>query len=355
MTLRRALFILRKDLRLGPRSPFFLFVFVWPVLLTMAIQLIFGDLFAGAPRLAVYDAGDSEVTRLLEQRDGIELTHAASEEELWRLVDDAAVDMGWHLPAGFDDQLRTGEHPLMDIRISGQSYASTRIMLQLAAVEAVRETTADMPSVEIDLITFGEAAHLSLVQRMIPLMVLLAMIIGGIFLPAFSLTDEKQKGGMTALLVSPATIGDVLFAKGILGFAIAILSGAVTLALNSAFPSNPWPILLVLVIAAIMTVELGLALGVMMRNVSQLYTVWKSTAWFLALPVIPFLWEGFPEWIAMLSPTYYFITPAWELTLGGGDLSDVAWMLAVAVAIIVALVPILRWAGSDDRVVLSSA
>ena len=105
---------------------------------------------------------------------------------------------------------------------------------------------------------------------------------------------------------------------------------------------------------ASMTVELGLVLGILMRNVSQLFTVWKSTAWLLALPVIPFLWDGFPEWLAMLSPTYYFITPAWELTLGGGTLGDVTWMLVAAAGIIVALLPVLRWAGNSQRVFQSS-
>ena len=55
--------MLLKDLRLGPRSPIFLFVIVMPILMTVVIQLVFGGLFAPKPRLGIVDMDSSELTR----------------------------------------------------------------------------------------------------------------------------------------------------------------------------------------------------------------------------------------------------------------------------------------------------
>ena len=60
--------------RLGPRSPFVLYAFVLPVIMTLLIRSVFGGLFDANPRLAVVDLGSSQVTAEALELEGIDVT-----------------------------------------------------------------------------------------------------------------------------------------------------------------------------------------------------------------------------------------------------------------------------------------
>ena len=62
MNIVRAFKVMRKDLRLGPRSPIFLWAVLFPFLITLVIQVVFGSLFSPKPRLGIVDLGNSRVT-----------------------------------------------------------------------------------------------------------------------------------------------------------------------------------------------------------------------------------------------------------------------------------------------------
>ena len=63
MSLARVLTVLRKDFRQGPRSPIFLWVLILPLLITLVLQVAFGDLFDAQPRLGIVDQGAFSLMR----------------------------------------------------------------------------------------------------------------------------------------------------------------------------------------------------------------------------------------------------------------------------------------------------
>lgn len=341
----RVVTILAKDLKAGPRSPFFLFILVWPILMSVLLQVVFGTFFETAPTLGVVAPDDSAVLRALSDKSGLTVLRVDDEASLARMVEAHDVDMGWVVPKGFEDAIKTGEKPLVDVRVSGDSLASHRIVLALAAAETVRQVSGDAPVVAVDVITAGDEAARSMLERLLPLAVLLALLIAGIFLPAFSFVDERQKGALTAILVSPTTVFEVMCAKGLMGFVLAVVAGVVTLVMNGAFPRDPLPILVVFVCAGVMVTQMGVIVGTLIKTTTAMFTIWKSTAWILMLPVVTFVWSGFPRWIGMLSPTYWFIKPTWDIAIEGKGLADVWFELVVAVVIIAALAPVMWIAG----------
>jgi ABC-2 type transport system permease protein len=345
----RAFTILRKDLAQGPRSPFFLWILVFPLVISFVFQAAFGAFLQRAPTMGVVADDDSLVLKALTDRSGLVVVRAHDADTLWAMVDDGEVDMGWVVPSGFEAALKKGEKPLVDVQVGGDALASHRIVLALATAETVRHVHGDRPVVEVAVVTAGEERARSLLERLLPLAVLLAILISGIFLPAFSFIDERQKGALTAILVTPTTIFEVMLAKGTMGFVLAIVSGSLTLAMNGAFPSNPVPILVVFVLAAAMVVELGLIVGALVKNTTVMFTIWKSTAWILMLPVASFVWSGFPQWVGMLSPTYWFMKPTWDIAVEGRGLIDVAFELGIAGVIIILLTPVVVMAGRHAR------
>nr|MDA3935557.1 ABC transporter permease [Actinomycetota bacterium] len=66
MSLGRIWKVLRKDLALGPRSPFFLYAIILPFALTLVFQVAFGSLFEPSPRLGIVDDGSSEITARIQ-------------------------------------------------------------------------------------------------------------------------------------------------------------------------------------------------------------------------------------------------------------------------------------------------
>ncbi len=333
MTGVNAWHLLRKDLGVGPRSPIFLYAIVLPVILTLLIRVVFGSLFDPVPRLGIVDEGESQVVQNVRDVEGIQVTFPESATALKTLVENNDLDAGLVLPAGFDGALQAGQMPNVQFFFGGQSLASNRVVLGVTMVDLIREIAGSPAPIEVETITVGEGEAVPIVSRLLPLIVLMAVLIAGALTPATSLVEEKEKRTLTALLVTPTRLGDVLLGKGALGFILAMATGVVTLALNGALGANPAALLLVLVLATLMAAEVGLMLGSFAKDTKALYTIWKSGAIVLVAPVVFFIWPNLPQWIAKIFPTYYFLSPLFEIAIRGAGLADVWLELAIGFAI----------------------
>jgi ABC-2 type transport system permease protein len=195
--------------------------------------------------------------------------------------------------------------------------------------------------VTVDVVTTGDESALSISQRLVPLLVLLALLVAGVFVTSFSLVEERERGTLDAMLVTPARLADVLVAKGLLGLLLAMLMAVVTLALNGALGTSPVGLLLGLLVGAVMSVQIGLIYGTLSRDAKSLYTLFKSLNLILIGPVVFYLFPDWPQWIARLFPTYWFLDPIFEVTMRGADIGDVGGDLLVGGLICLALVPVI--------------
>lgn len=344
MNLRRVGRLLAKDLRLGPRSPLMLWALVLPVVLTLLLQGLFGGLLDPDPRLGIADAGGSDAVALAGDFDGVEVRTYPDAEALRGAVAGGDVDAGIVLPDGFDGAVRRGDQPPLEMWISGQSGMSARGTVMAAILGIMRDLSGDAPPVEVEVVTLGEPG-LPIDLRLLPLLVIVAVAIAGAMVPAASLVEEKEHRTMQALLVSPTSTGEVLLAKGLLGWILAMAAGVVTLALNDAFGAQPLATLLGIAVGAVMMAQIGLLLGTWAPDTNTLFAAWKGGALLLLYPVITWLWPHLPDWIARLGPTYYFLQPVFAVSVEGAALHQVGTNLAVAALICVALVPLVAAMG----------
>ncbi|WP_165372744.1 ABC transporter permease [Pengzhenrongella frigida] len=331
--------MLRKDLALGPRSPLFLYAITLPVVLTAVFQLAFGSLFEPEPRLAIVDDGGSALTAAVQDRGGIELTVLDGAAELRRAVEANDVDVGLVLPAGFDEAVRSGEQPPLELYVSGESYASNRAILSVTILDLVREIEGGTPPVAVQLRQSGEAG-LPLAIRLVPVLVMYALFVAGAFLPASSLVDEKVHGTLTALLVTPARMSEIVTAKAALGALMAFVMSIVTLLLNDSLGGN-WPdVLAVVLLGAVFASLLGLIIGLLAKDGAMLFTIMKSSGILLFGPVIFYLFPDWPQWIARIFPTYWAIDPIWRVAVLGDGLGDVWGSMVIAVGLGLVLVAV---------------
>jgi ABC-2 type transport system permease protein len=337
VSLRRIWSLMRKDFALGPRKPFFLWALIMPVALTFIFQVAFGSLFEPKPRLGIVDAGRSGVTAAVRQMDGIELTLLDDAGELRRRVRNNDLDAGLVLPAGFDAAVRAGEKPKLEFYIGGESLAANRIILSVTAIDLIRGIAGDETPLTVETVRFGEAG-LPVSIRLVPLIIFYALVMAGIWVPGSSLVEEKEKGTLTALLVTPVRVSEVLAAKWTLGFVFASFMAGATLLLNGAFGPRPLHVLAVVAVAAALNSMIGVIVGVFSKSSTMLFALLKGAGLFLFAPVIFYLFPEWPQWIARVFPLYWIIEPIWRVSVMSEPIGMVWFELTVAAVITLALV-----------------
>ena len=343
MNLRRASYVLGRELKLSPRSPLVFFAIAMPLIITFLVSSVFGSLFDVSPELAIVDYGDSGVTAAALQLDGVEATIVVDAETLRRRVEAHDFDAGLVLPADFDAAVAAGEHPDLEFYISGESLASTRIILAVTTLDLVRGMEGSEPPVAVVVTPVGDQDFVPISDRFLPLMVIYAVMLAAMFLPAASLVDEREKRTLDAVLVTPTRMSEVLVGKGTFAVVLAVILGFVTLALNGALAGQPLTMTLVLFVGSVMLMLIGLLLGLWAKDITTMYTAIKGGGIIIFLPVIFTLFPGLPQWIPKLVPTYYFLQPINDVAIHGQTLSDVLPELLIALVFCAALIPLVAW------------
>jgi ABC-2 type transport system permease protein len=342
--LRRSGQVLRKDLQLGPRSPLLLWALVLPILLTLLIRGVFGGLFASEPRLGIVDLGTSELVAEAGAVEGLDVSVLTDPDELRTRVEANDLDAGLVLQPGFDAAVRAGERPALHLFVGGESPAANRILLAVTTLDLIRGLEDRTAPVTVEVVELG-AAGVPFDLRMLPLIVMMTVAIAGGMIPAASLVEEKEKGTLQAVLVTPTTMSEVLLAKGTLGWLLAVVAGTITLAINGVLTTAPTATLLGIVLGATMMAQVGLMLGAWAPDTNTLFAAWKLGAMVLIYPVVFYIWPDLPTWIARLGPTFYFLQPVWAASVEGAGLSEVWRELAIAAGICLALLPATAAAG----------
>lgn len=336
MSIRRIGILLLKELRQGATNFFFIYALIAPVLLSLIVALVFGDLFSEMPRLGVYDGGDSAlVTRLLAE-DHIQTTVYASEAALRDAVERGVVMAGLVFAPDFDAALRGEGQRQLTVLYWAESLIRDIAIINSTVDQLVAQTT--QAPVTIASVQLGDDAVMSWTERLLPIIVMMTIMLGGIMVPAASLVDEKQKRTLSALTITPASLLEVYSAKALIGIALSTLMGLIVLVLNNAFGGQPALLLLVLGLSAVSASVFGVLLGSLVKDINVLLAVVKSGALILMAPALIRMVPDVPQWIGRVFPTYYILNLVLEVSQNNTGLGGVAGDLVVLVAIIGLLV-----------------
>lgn len=345
MSLRRVGILLAKEFLYGSRSYMFILSVVGPIVISVVISLALGTWLADTPKLGIFDEGDSRFTVMIQETDSVESREYGSGNDMQRAVEDGRVDMGIIVPSGFDDDVTVGEPIEMKAYVWGESLAKSRTIIGVTIAEVIRELAGQEAPVEINTTTLGEGASIPWSDRLLPFIVLAAIFLGGLMLPASSLATEKEKRTLPALAITPVSLSDIFLAKGLLGFILSLFMGVLILILNQAFGTQPLLLTLILALGAIMAAELGMLLGAFVKDFATLFTIWKTAGIILFAPVFVFLFPQIPEWVGKIFPTYYILQPIVEISQLGGGWGDIATntfiLIGIDLVIVLALLAVI--------------
>lgn len=337
MSFRRIGVLARKELLYSSKSLLFVFAVVTPIVTSLAVSLIFGTLFSGKPQLGIVDEGNSQLVPMLGGMEFLVSQEYDSVAGLRQAVAAGRVDAGMVLPTGFDELLARGQWMELRFFVWGESLISSRAIVVATLADLIQEMMGLETAVEVTSTTIGEGKSASWEARLLPLLVLLAVIMGGSLVPAASLVDEKEKHTLTALVTTPTSLREVLLAKGLLGVILSLVTAVIILLLNRILGTQVWLLLLVLALGGVLAATFGILLGLFTKDSNTLFATVKAIALLLYAPALINLFPQLPQWIAKIFPTYYVVAPVIEITQEGGRFADVAPEIAILSGLVLAL------------------
>jgi ABC-2 type transport system permease protein len=340
MSPRRIGILLGREVVRGSKNFIFIFAIVVPIVISLIVSLVFGSLFSEKPKLGIADEGSSQIVRLANEVDSLTVREYVSVDDLRKAVETGAVDVGMVLPPGFDKLVTQGEKADLLAYIWGESLLKNRAILGTTIAFLIREVAGQESPVEIVTETLGDVQTIPWQDRLLPFVVLLAIIIGGSMVPASSLVDEKMKRTLTALTITPASLGEVFLAKGLMGAMISLLMGILILVINQAFGAQPLLLILVLALGASMAAIFGVLLGAFVKDINTLFATIKGIGIILYAPALIYLIPEIPQWIAKIFPTYYMIGPIVTITQDGGTWPDIATDVFILIGLIAVMLGI---------------
>jgi ABC-2 type transport system permease protein len=341
MNPRHILILLGKEIRQGKTNFFFTYALLMPIILSLLVALVFGDLFSETPRLGVYDAGQSAITARLLATEHLEVIAYTNEAALREAVQRGGVMAGVIFPTGFDAALAVGQQPTLTTLYWSESLAKDIAIINSTLDQLTMAATNAPSLIRLNVVQLGEASNISWTERLLPMIVLMAIILGGVLVPAASLVDEKQKRTLSALTITPASLLDVYAAKALLGVGISTLMGLVVLIINNAFGGQPALLVMVLALGAVAASVFGVLLGSFVKDINVLLAVIKAGGLVLFAPALVQLVPDIPQWIAQVFPTYYILNPVLAVSQRNAGLGDIGGELAVLLALIGAMILIL--------------
>jgi ABC-2 type transport system permease protein len=315
----------RKDVVLTTRESFFLLMILVPIIMSLALNAALGTIGTATPSVGVF--GEGEVVDILEEEPSIKVSIVSSEESLRKAVLEGEYDAGLIMPE--DSEIAAGTLPIL--LISGKSLLNERLTIGATLVEAFREGAGTEGLVTIETKLIG-TEEFSMKERFVPVILVYATMIAAMIISA-SLIEEREYKTLDAVLVTPITPLEVIVAKSLFGLFLGLVLGILILVLNSSLTGGIYLILFFLILGTLFAIGIGLMIGVVMKDITDMISRMKLLGFFFMIPALVILFPQIPQWIGKFFPTYYFIHPLLFITQRGATWSDVWWEAAVMIII----------------------
>jgi len=239
MNLRRIAVLYARELRASAGNFLMIFALVVPVVFSLLINLVFGELYSGKPVLGFYDPENSQFTQSMMAQTHLKSTRYDSLDKMISDVDLGAIETGYVVPQGFDQALKDGSQIDFTVYAWGEASLNSRLITDTTIANVISQVAGLPQTAQVVLHPLGPAEQDSLADKLLPLLILMSIMLGGVMVPALSMIGEKQNRTLLALNVTPAHLSEVFAAKTLLGVTMGSATGLVTLVLNGAFGGRP--------------------------------------------------------------------------------------------------------------------
>jgi len=336
MSLNGIFTIFRRDLKAAVNDKTILLIVVIPVLISLAIPFLMTSVSNMTATVAVYDQGNnSNFTSFLKSLDIYNVTSVGSMDRLNESISTGGACAAIIIPQGFDRDVANGTRPSLEV-IVNPAMTESLIFTSTYRDALMNYTKTRFPvNVTMEIVqtsaSGGGGANMFTGNGIIPMVILVATILLGISILPYTLTTEKEKKTLDAILVSPASERDVVLGKMLFGLSLTVAVSLLVLAINHGFTGNFILTIIFLLLGSTSTVGIGLLVG----SYSNSYTTASVISSILMLPLIMIPMFGpLSDTIATIAkvlPTTYMYNGISDSMNGSGTLSGILAGLAALV------------------------
>jgi ABC-2 type transport system permease protein len=211
--------------------------------------------------LPVYDMGDSHLVAELKNAPDISVQKLRSEQELHTALCSAVYPLiGLRITADFDQVITAGKK----VEFQGYVCWSKRYQvseLQPKLEEKLSQSLGQRVTIHIEGNIVYPPSDGVLTASIATINSVLMILMMGIFLVPSLLFEEKETKTMQALLVSPASIGQVVIGKALAGSFYILVTAVMIFAISWADVIHWGMVILFVIGGGIFSVAVGLVLG----------------------------------------------------------------------------------------------
>jgi ABC-type transport system involved in multi-copper enzyme maturation permease subunit len=296
--------------------------------------------------IRLYDAGGSTWLTALEDSQPFKISVVSTLKAMQtRISRSGDRELGLALPLGFDQAVAAGGSlELQGYLLNWVSEKQTSQMITQAETQIIGVVGVPVNiSVErVFMLPISTGTGLSRAVGGL----LLVMMIGFILVPRLML-EEKHSRTLDALLVSPATPGQIATGKALTGLFFCVLGIGLVCLFNASLIMQSGLILLACLCAALFTVSLGLLLGTMLENRQNLVMLANVMIFPMLIAVlISIETEVFPVWLTTFS-RWLPLTAAFDLSRASftphTSLAFIAPRIADVLLFVIVFLGIVAW------------
>lgn len=364
--------------RLGRDRVGLFFLFVFPIILILLLGLSFGSGFE--PRLGVMasNSGElgSELATALGQVEEIEIERFSSAELLTDAVERGEVDGGVTIPAGYDEELRSGNEATIEYTArAGSTSTAIRTTVDAVVVEQAARARAalfaadrgvgdfdetiqvassvatETPSVDVVVQSEGEDTFEGLGQFDLGAssQLVLFMFVNSLG-ATVALIQSRRLGVSRRMLSTPMTAGTIVVGETLGRFLVAMLQGVFIILAASLLFGVKWgdPLAASALLTSFALVSTGAAMlfGAMLSNEQQAGALTPVGLGLAALGgcMVPLeIFSPTMQTIAHITPHAWAVEGFTELIRTDAGITDIALQIAVLLGFAVVLLGLASW------------
>ncbi|WP_440946772.1 ABC transporter permease [Methanosarcina sp. T3] len=265
MNLNVILAIFRKDLISSVKSKNILIILLTPIFLSIIFNSTVSMTDNIVVPIAVYDGGSStDFVEYLSSTGSYDIIITGSADKSEELLYTEKVAAIVFVPEGFSADIENGVTPSLNITVNPYD-AKSAVFLQTYK-DIIMDFAGQEYPVHVSLNTLPS----DLQSRFsIPIWVMFTVIFVGMMVLPNTLTIEKEKKTLDAILVSPASVKDVIYGKSFFGLFLTIFISLVIIFINGVFVGNFPAVLFFIVLGSTAFTGLGLLIASYADNYSS--------------------------------------------------------------------------------------
>lgn len=290
--------IAAKDITDAIKNRTILSVFIGVVVLLLTAQAM--PLLSGlndTPGVVVYAIARDEL-RQMRRYEGLNVRPADSPEAVQTAIGEAGDD---RLGLVLSEPLPADDRPLTLTAYHVHWLSSEKVKAVQKATEAALGEVFDRP-VSLEMVAVYPTTDAGGQPAMTAVTFVMIILVVGATMVPFLFVEEREGKTMDMLLVSPATVSELVAGKALAGLVYVFVAAAVLLALQ-AYIIVHWPLaILAILLSGLMAVMIGLVLGVFFDNLGNLGLIGGPVLLLLLIPPVieQFIAERAPAFLVTI-------------------------------------------------------